>query len=444
MKRFKSTTILFVLMVLVLTVGTGNALAHPEKSAIRLKATTYLQMPATTWGGATTSADLIVDRVQSHGTAIGIEGSVTYDGRSCPIDLSGTAFDSGLGGSRNKVAELTDSTGDFTVLQFALRQDPNDDFSALGKHVEGPGLYLYLLRNGTREATLIEVPIVRSGLREALLPLLSLELPQATFTLDYWSQRLFQPFDGTSGGGVTPYAVQDAIVGEYNEFYSLVNGCWVEYRIRYLAYANGPSDIARDDGQFNHMLELPTENKYYDDYGRMGKFTDSNCSLYQSSDSPYQIGEYSDPVNVKIKTFGNGTDSGDVLLYGRYTGNYTRKSSYGQVSLSLGIDTEIASVTWSKTLCCQTGVDDYSEVIYSQGDPNDWTKLASYAYTDRELKNEGEHFDAYVQNAWGVGARADNKTIEARWTIPIYQYDINGTHYKTTQTKYTFLFYTSG
>lgn len=147
---------------------------------------------------------------------------------------------------------------------------------------------------------------------------------------------------------------------------------------------------------------------------------------------------------MKIKTFGNGTDSGDVLLYGRYTGNYTRKSSYGQVSLSLGIDTEIASVTWSKTLCCQTGVDDYSEMIYSQGDPNDWTKLASYAYTDRELKNEGEHFDAYVQNAWGVGARADNKTVEARWTIPIYQYDINGTHYKTTQTKYTFLFYTSG
>lgn len=159
---------------------------------------------------------------------------------------------------------------------------------------------------------------------------------------------------------------------------------WIKIR----AQASGTTDIGQNGAEFNHKLQV------------IDKWTDSNCEAARSDTSPYVLGKYADPVSVKIATYGNDDDKGDVLLKGRYNGNFTKKKFvYEQVSVSVGLDLKIASIDWSHPLCCSSNIIEDTEYIFDQTPPNEWTKIAEYSYKDRYLPNEGMYFQAIVQNA---------------------------------------------
>lgn len=402
-----------------------------------LSGITYLEVPETHWGGPTVESRLTIHSVRTEGTRVELSGQVNYAGELYPVEIDGQFYASGLGSGGDKVASATDRTGNFQVIHFALRRNPPSE-ARLYSTASGPILYLYLQREGTREVTVVEASV--NDLRESrsLVRLLQGNAERGHFGTDYWQPKLFRPYAPAGmEDAIGIQAEQDNDVETYSEGrYSVgTNGCWVEYWIKFQAYANGPSDIGQGSADFNHKLEI------------LDKWTASNCAFYESGDSPYVLGKYADPVRVKIKAYGNGSDKGDVLLKGRYNGHFVTKTSFAsQVQIGLGLSFKVASISWSHPLCCWTDVDKEEEYVFSQSDPDEWTKLADYAYSDRYLPDEGMYFQAIVQNAWGTGSRSE-RYLSARWTVPIYaDYDDLSTtlYYKTTRTPQTTLYYYSG
>jgi hypothetical protein len=137
---------------------------------------------------------------------------------------------------------------------------------------------------------------------------------------------------------------------------------------------------------------------------------------------------------------------GDVLLKGRYNGSFTIPPSFPiQVSVEASLAFKAASIGFSATLCCATPMVDNTEIVFVQANDK-WTKLAQYKFEQRRLDSVGQHFQAIVQNAYGVGARS-SRTIEALWEIPIYGDYTPGffpASYRITVLLPTVLMYTSG
>lgn len=403
-----------------------------------MEAVTYLNVPDTMWGGPTVRSTVSISRLTVDHNRFTVAGTVSYGGTSYPFELSGEFYASRLGKPVDKVATAQDLSGNFSVLHLALRYNPDPAARLVNTTARGPMLFLYLQRTGTREVTLLETELTGKSRSSELANLLKVHLNRGQFGSDYWQPKLFKPFSGpTSSVGMA--AVQDNDIQSYSEGRYMTgppnSGCWLEYWIRFQAYANGPSDIYRGASDFNHKLEV------------LRKWTASNCAFYVSEDSPYVLGKYADPVKVKIKAYGDGSTKGDVLLKGWYNGYFKPKSVLdSNVSISLGLGYMVASVSWSLTLCCTQPVKPDEVYVFSQQDPNQWTKLAQYSYTDRYLPDVGMYFQAIVQNAYGTGARSQ-RYIQAQWTVPIYaDYDDLSTtlYYKTTRYPSTILYYYGG
>jgi hypothetical protein len=321
-------------------------------------------------------------------------------------------------------------------------------------------LFLYLQRNGTREVTFIEQPIAE-GVPELSARAQADQDQQeqpAPFASDYWMQSLFQPTEqrfqevddpqhtdtaegdvssATAGPGdpVPMFAVQNSKTVVFTQRYDVgVNGCWVEYRIQYQLYVGGPAGIGTYSGDFNHELSL------------VSKATDSNCLFYVKNDSPFVLGAYDNPIHARIKTYGNGTSEGDVMLKGKYNAEKSQRKiwPYGEVSVSLGLDLRVASVEWTLPICCEANVPATDWKIFSSPDPSKWTKLADFTFRDRALWYKGERFIVIVQVAYGSG-KNKAKPISAQWTVPIYIVgEFNHVSYVTTDSSIVEVLYASG
>lgn len=399
------------LVLLALLVGilvSNAAFASQGAGSAQLGGVTYLDVPARELGGPTTPSSLQVDSLSVQNSELDLRGQVAYNGTQYPLHLTGTFFKSVLGSASDRVVEATDISKNFTVLQVAVRKNPPVEALLVNKEVKGPILFIYLQRQGTREVTFVESPISGQGGQQGLTEVMQAARPEGTFSADYWAHKLFPTQEVSSDTpDISIQAVQGSDPRTYSQYYELGNGCWVKYYINFQGFANGPSDIARGAGDYNYVVEI------------LRKWTDSNCAFYRTERSPYQLGEYGRPINVKIKTYGNNSNSGDVLLKGRYNGTFETKSFPGQPSIRLGLSYKVASIGYTIPLCCTKGVNPNEEYVFSNSDPSNWTKLANYDYNDRRLRLAGHRFQAIVQLAWGTGARG-NKPIEGQWAVPVY------------------------
>lgn len=428
MRKVKLASV-FALLALLLSTMSGAVMAdespHSQENVpLILSGTTYLEVPTQKLGGPTTSAVLQVDQFQIQSAEVEIIGKMKYDYVSYPIHVSGVFYQSGLGHPGDKVAEARDLTEHFEILHMAVRLDPGSEALQLDRSISGPVLILYLQRLGTREITVIETPVAQAALQDKVMQLLRQEkYEQASFGLDFWQPKIFEPTEsGEQSVGLR--AAQDNDIREYAEFYWVTGQCWVRYKIRFQAYSNGPDDIGRGSADFNHKLEV------------LRKWTESNCAFYRKEDSPFFLGKYADPAKAKVKAYGNDSSTGDVFLKGRFNGNFEWKWFPRNVELELGLSYAIASVNWSIPLTHWAEPDKNMEVIYSQTDPDEWTKLAKYTYRDRSLRDTGQYFQAIVQNAYGEGGRY-TKTLQARWKVPIYaDYGHRTTCYPETTLNY--------
>lgn len=411
------------------------------RNFVELSGVTYLEMPEQRFGGPVTAATVRTDSFNLQEAYLELSGEVRYANTTYPLRLTGLFYASSLGQPGDKVGELVDTTGNFVILHAALRHNPTPEFfssnGVASAATEQNVLFLYLLRNGSREVTVIEAAVNQPDLDNLATQLLQVDLKPAALGGDYWQYRLFTAVaDATTveeSDQVMAAAVQDSDVRVYAERYNVTPSCWVTYNIRFQAYSSGPSDIGRGAAEFNHELNL------------LRKWTDSNCALYRKEDSPYRLGAIGNPVNFKTKAYGNGSSVGDVLLRGRYNGVFESTTYPGQVSLEVGITVGVAGVNWSYPLCCTVNVDANSETIYSHPDSSRWTKLTSYIYKDRYLRYVNQRFNAIVQVAWHKGGRA-GKPLETIWKVPVYAaYDGSSSlSLKTTISPDTVVSYTSG
>ncbi len=426
--------ILGVLAILLLSAP--SVVRGQGQSTLVLQGTTYLDVPSQTIGGPTVRAELRVDQVNVAAADLALQGQVSYKGQSYPLQVKATFHKSRLGTPSDKVAEASDATGNFNVTHLAVRQDPPAEALMVNDGAKGPTLLLYLQRIGSREFTFIEVPIQQQEFVSTLVPLLEQQLEVGDFTLDYWSLSILDPVSASSNppGDVGIEAVQDTEDQYYSYTESLGNGCDVTYWIYFWAYSNGPSDILTTSADYNHELKV------------INKWTDSNCAFYRTDDSQFQLGNYGDEASVKIRAYGDGTSTGDVLLKGRFTGSYEQEVlSPVEITVSFTLGWKWAGLDFSATLCCPDDMTKDVELPFSHSDPDDWTKLTEYEYGHKVLRDENQRFLAVVQLSWGTGGRFE-KTHEARWTVPIYEnLGILGVFYSgTTLFPHTVLPYMSG
>ena len=208
--------------------------------------------------------------------------------------------------------------------------------------------------------------------------------------------------------------------------------CWVDHTIQFQTSIGGPGAIGRGGSDFNHQLKV------------LRKWTESNCESLIREDSQFVLGAYDDPVRVKIKTYGNGLSDGDVMLKGRYGGDFQKKRSADPVMLRLGLGLEGADLDWDDPLCCEIDMHKSSGMIFNQGKPDTWAKMVEFGFDDRALWYPEESFHVIVQTAYGSG-KADSKPMEAQWTIPIYRVGaFNRVSYVTTLYPIVTAYYESG
>ena len=230
------------------------------------------------------------------------------------------------------------------------------------------------------------------------------------------------------GVGVLP-VTQGADVQAYRERNER-GDCWVDHTIQFQAFINGPREISRRSGDFRHELKI------------LRKWTESNCESLIREDSQFVLGAYNDPVRVKIKTYGNGLSDGDVMLKGRYGGDFQKKWSADPVILRFGFEHTGADLDWSYQLCCDVSVN--KERIFSQTEPDTWAKMVEFGFDDRALWYPEENFHVTVDTAYGSGGR-DSKPMEAQWTIPVYRVGaFNRVSYVTTLYPIVTAYYESG
>lgn len=393
--------------------------------------TTYLQLPESTFGGPTTNSTLTVASLTVDGPNVRLTGQIGYTGKSYPIDLEGVFYKSRIGHESDKVATTRDLTGNFSVLHMAVRRNPSKDLLITNSSLKGPVFFLYLVREGTRELTVIEVPIQELA-EEKLQQILKGSRETGHFAADYWAQKLFTPI--SKGEEPRVQFVEDTDPRVHAETYQQTPSCSLTYKISFQAYTNGPSGIGIGSGDFNHQLKVTR------------KWTESNCPIYVTESSPFVLGTYSDPIKVLLRAAGDGSNYGDVFLKGRYSGTFTTKATFpASVTLRLGVTIyKTFGINGGLTLCCTQSESTGIDVIYPQG--SDWTKRVEHTYTDRYLPNAGQDFTAVVQVAWGEGTYGSRET-RAEWTVPVYADwdDLSSTlYYRQTYYPTTQVYYYSG
>jgi hypothetical protein len=427
------------ILSLILTLSlllTGVAFAGTSADIAEISGLTYLDVPAKQFGGLTTTSTLRLDQVDVKDSTLEMLGELRYGNAAYPIHLTGTFYQSQLGQPSDKVATVRDLNDQFKVLHMAVRRNPAPEALLVNKSVTGPVLFLYLQRNGTREVTLVEAPITGLAHQNSLLQLLGATREKGHFGGDFWAAKLFQATDSQSStSDVGILAVQDTDIREYYETYWPTPSCWQTYKIRFHAFVNGATDIARGSSDYNHELKI------------LRKWTESNCAYYVTENSPYVLGTYDDLVKVRVKTWGNDSTDGDVLLKGWFDGNFQTKITLSSsVYLNFGLSYKWASINISGNLCCFQTAQEATTVVYSQANPDKWTKIVENNFDDRYLRDVNQNFIVVTQLAWGAGAWG-SKPLDTLWTVPIYaDYDdfSSTLYYQTTSYPDTTVWYTSG
>jgi hypothetical protein len=422
--------VLYLVLVLLLAFS-SMALASPEMKSPGSTGRTYLVAPRTQLGGPTTSARIQVDKLLLENATLDMQGKVSYDDQSHPIHLSGTFYQSRIGHPSDKVAAASDLTGTFQVVHLAIRHNPASDFLLVNQTARGPVLFLYLLRNETREVTLFEIP-ARELAQQGVSELLNAAQESGHFASDFWAHKLFEPVE--AGEDPRVQFVEDTDPRTYSETYQQTPSCSLTYKISFQAYMSGPSGIGIGDGEFNHELKITR------------KWTESNCPVYVEEDSPFVIGTYDDPVTVLLRASGDGTNYGDVYLKGRYGGTHTTKASFpASVSVRVGVTAfKFFSLSGNLTLCCPQNQTKGIDIFYPQG--SEWAKRAEHTYDDRYLPSVNNNFTAVAQVAWGVGSYGLRET-RAEWYAPVYADwdDLSPTlYYRATYYPTTSVYYYSG
>lgn len=282
---------------------------------IAANGTTYLSVPLTELGGPTTTAMMTITSLVVYDEYLDMAGQVHYAGVNYPFALTGDLYDSNLGTAGDIVAELRDTTRTFDSLYFALRQQPFGPQT--DPAITNQNLSLYLKRQGTREATLIDLGM-NDPSSMLLTPIFQSTLPSpAEYGSDYWFGKLVEPestFEALGDPDEKKWTWTRRTVGK---------DCSLFQQLIFGVVITKPYDIGVNEGNFGSQLEvLGSVTNGYVTPGQ--SWPDNSCDIYDEDNAGVTLGSKDDPVTVKYVSSGNGLTGnaaqGDYLSHALFGG----------------------------------------------------------------------------------------------------------------------------
>ncbi|ABX07057.1 MAG TPA: hypothetical protein DEF47_13725 [Herpetosiphon sp.] len=272
--------------------------------------TTYLNVPLTEFGGPTTTATMTITSLVVYDEYIDLAGEVYYGNTSYPFALTGDLYHSNLGTPGDVVAELQDTTRTFDALYLAFRQQPFGPQT--NPSIINENLSLYLQRQGTREATLIDLGLNDSS-NMLLNPIFQASsLSPAEYGSDYWFGKLVEPestFEALGDPDEKKWTWTRRTIGE---------DCSLFQQLTFGVVVTKPYDIGVNEGNFGSQLEvLGSVTNGYVTPGQ--SWPDHSCDIYDEDNAGVSLGSKDDPVTVKFVSSGNGltgnSAQGDYLSH---------------------------------------------------------------------------------------------------------------------------------
>lgn len=404
---------------------------------IAANGTAYLNVPLTELGGPTTTAIMTITSLVVYDEYIDLAGQVHYAGANYPFALTGDLYHSNLGTSGDIVAELQDTTKTFDALYFAMRQQPFGPQT--DPSITSENLSLYLKRQGTREATLIDL-----GLNEPsnmlLTPIFQASsLSPAEYGSDYWFGKLVEPestFEALGDPHEKKWTWTRRTVGkDCSLFQQLIFGIVVD-----------ASDINlhENSGKVGSQLEvLAAITNGYVTPGQ--SWPDNSCDMYDEDNAGVTLGSKDDPVTVKFVSSGNGLTGnaaqGDYLSHALFGGKAARVKKNNSLWFDQFIGDLIKSIDMvSKFYSTPISVGDVAQ-LFPEGTPamddkpalsnsmilNDWDdnpntkiKVVKIPFQQAILFNRENYFMALVNVACKKQTVNKDMQLKISWNISLY------------------------
>lgn len=431
MKRtFRSVTAILILGVLLLSVVPGAAAAETVSNSTVMQGTTFLDLPACEFGGATVPSTLILSQQVALDSGVLFCGTVEYDYRKTPVQSKG-GFAKSILNANDLAGHFEDELDNFQVVNVSVRRKAAASMlnTATARAMSGQDMLLiYLVRKGTREFSLFEIPLASDS---ALFSMLSgADSSVAAFGDDYWQSSVFQPL--SSGVTKTQLAATDAVqsdytVDVYSEIYTVGQyGDTLTYMISVYSTEDMPN------GECVTFLQVTN------------KWTASTSPTWESNTSPFIIGSYANPVVVEALLTGDLSNAGDAFSVGQFDGSYTTKGAGPVISISLGVHLGPISVDWTLPINIENWMNAYhvntNMNLLGPNPQSDYVKKVHWSFTNCYLSDIGQNFSARLLAANRSGGQRQ-RAIQEQWICPVC-YD-NGS-FRSNMTLHTTVSYTSG
>ncbi|WP_379127849.1 hypothetical protein [Paenibacillus sp. sgz500958] len=312
-----------------------GAFADTNKDLFSFTGETYLNMPATEYGGPTTKSQLHVSDFKLNNHKISITGSVTYNGKELPLTLEGRLTNTRIKKDNRSVVIIDTVSGEFDVLHVAIDANVEEGIT-FTKGLEGRSIIsIYLQHKNTREISFFDIDASELGEnnKNVLLDevkhfeaqtklksdILKPEKRQffsandktgaekeqldanAVNSSDYWFRNVFAPISSDMKSLATTSSLSYyQVVGYKDTDYYYVN----EYT------GNQPGMYIDEVLQWDYYINHPAPTEFYGTLKIVSEYTDSNYDAYDDPTwAPLTLGKSDNPIFLTFSFNGSGTSS---------------------------------------------------------------------------------------------------------------------------------------
>ncbi|UFJ38883.1 hypothetical protein LOK74_12385 [Brevibacillus humidisoli] len=339
-----------------------------------------------------------------------LTGEIAYSNdERVPFSLSGT-----LGKAEKTddliIGDLVDNSGNFEVIHFGLDRSP-DKSIVIDQKKRGnkPILKLYLLKQGTRDLTVLEVDVPKSIKYKELFDNVK-SFKQAEYSDQFWYHKIFKPTEAKELGAnearlvseeddVVIASLQNDSETRYYQYSYNISGCSIYEDFYVKHYLEGPKEITTSD-EFTSKMYVTHEETWSLD-----------CDSMNSDETGMHIGYY-DPTIIQAYT-----EPGDVLRYIQWDGTY-----YEEDDLNIVARWDVA---FPYTTLGFTGTWEFAErhesntmkVFDNSGEKKVRQAAVDFDEKEQQLIDEDDSFDVIF--SVGYYNQSGNKNFRVKWDYTI-------------------------
>jgi hypothetical protein len=331
---------------------------------------------------------------------------------------------------------LIDASGNFEVLNFAVREQPIFRMTNLTN--EDASIALYLQRHDTREVVFIDVPLTSLSILSTLATLSGKANPE--YDDDYWVIRLFSS-QSTSITKIESTSTNDKSFDGRTYTVEAWCGQWCTLVMEmdfFTSIVEHPESL-----RFDSYVEITRQSTTCRDTHPQGQL--NNCANHNVLANHLAIGSKLQPIKVELAT--SGTDDGGEFLY---SANFSFQNvhkfeksgfnpeiylNFGLAVLKTPLSINLASTFMPENKTVGEAAPTVTEFIFDnidksvsppRRDPAKQVMHTEYVYTGISLDDVDEvtHIGhsvraSYLVSDWGGGSPRTSYT-GVQWHLPLH------------------------